>query len=124
MRLFQAILTCTLCVSPIFALGQQVSAPEPETASVIGTVTDDADGTIPGATAVIDGPTPSDHATVTSNDNGFIVFKDLHPAVLYHITISAKNFATWTSPDIILKPGQELDLTTVKLRISVVETTV
>jgi hypothetical protein len=125
MRIHKALWLCTLCVSPLLALGQQPpSAPEPETGSIIGTVTDAADDTIPGAAVAVDGPAPSDHATATADDNGFFVFKNLRPAIPYHVTVNAKGFAAWTSSDLVLKPGQELDLTDVKLKISVVETTV
>jgi len=124
MRIHQALWLCTLCVSPIIALGQQISAPEPQTGSIIGTVTDVQNDPIPAATITVDGPTPSDHSTVTANDNGFFMCKDLHPAVSYHIAVTANGFATWTSPSIVLKPGQELDLTDIKLKLSVVQTTV
>lgn len=124
MRIRQVLSICTFCLSPLFASGQQISAPEPQTGSIIGTVTDADSGTIPAATVVIDGSTSGDHATVTAGDNGFFSFKGLHPAVRYHITVSAGGFTAWTSPALVLKPGQELDLTDIRLRISVVETTV
>lgn len=125
MRINRALWLYALFIFPLMALGQQVSAPEPQAGSVIGTVTDVQGGTIPGATIALDGPTPADHHTATANDNGFFALKDIHPAVPHHITIGANGFATWTSPNtIILKPGQELDLTDIKLNISVVQTTV
>lgn len=124
MRIQQALWVSIFFLFPVLGLGQQVSAPEPQTSGIIGTVTDVQDDAIPEATVVIDGPAASDHVSITSNDNGFFVFKDLRPAVAYHITISAKGFATWTSPEIVLKPGQQLDLADIRLNLSVVETTV
>ena len=125
MHILRALRACTLlCFFPILAFGQQISAPDPQTGSIIGTVTDVQDDAVPGAAVTIDGPTPNEHATVAANDNGFFIFKDLRPALPYHVTVSAKGFADWTSPDIILKPGQQIDLAAVKLKISVAETTV
>jgi hypothetical protein len=124
MRIRQAVFLFTLGVSSILAFGQQPSAPEPQTGSIIGTVTDIQDDSIPQATVTITGSTPADQATVTSNDNGFFIIKDLHPSVPYHLSISAKGFAVWTSPEIVLKPGQQFDMAGIKLQISVVETTV
>jgi hypothetical protein len=124
MHIKKAIFFFTLSVFPIFASGQQPLAPEPQTGSIIGTVTDIQDDSIPDATVTLTGSTPSDQATVTSNESGFFTLKNLHPSVPYHLSISAKGFAVWTSPEIILKPGQQLDLAGIKLQISVVETTV
>jgi hypothetical protein len=119
-----ALWACTFCVFPMFALGQQISAPEPQTARVIGTVTDVQNDAIPGASVSVDGPSPENHAETTSNDNGFFVFNDLKPAVAYHVTIHVKGFADWTSQEIVLKPDQQLDLAAIPLKLSVVETTV
>jgi hypothetical protein len=107
-----------LFISSILAAGQQFSAPEPQPASIAGTVTDVDDGIIPAATVIVDGSAPSDHRRVTANESGFFELKDLHPAVSYRITVSAKGFADWNSSAVVLKPGQELDLTDIKLRIS------
>jgi hypothetical protein len=79
---------------------------------------------IPGATVVLDGPSPGDRQTVVSNESGFFKIDHLKPATPYHITISAKDFAKWTSASIILKPGQFLNLGDITLQIEVVETTV
>jgi Carboxypeptidase regulatory-like domain len=122
MRIYRAFLACTLCLSPFVALGQQVSAPQP--AGIIGTVTDVDNDPVPGAIAVISGPTPTDHATATANDSGFFTFKDLRPAVPYRITVSAKGFADWTSQPITLKPGQQFDFADISLKLSIVQTTV
>src|SRR6185503_7504731 len=42
----------------------------------------------------------------------------------YHITITAPDFADWSSPDLSLTPGQYMILTDCKLRVSQVATTV
>ncbi|MGC2544288.1 MAG: carboxypeptidase-like regulatory domain-containing protein [Silvibacterium sp.] len=114
----------TLCLTPLLALGQRVSAPPPQPATIFGTVVDVYNAAVPSATVVIDSPAPADRATVKSNDSGFFLFKNLRHAVPYHITISAKGFADWTSPSLTLQPGQQLDLASVRLKIAVVQTTV
>ncbi len=113
-----------LSIIPITAPGQQPDAPQPQRASIRGTVTDIDDAAIPGATLTVDGPTGSDHRTLKSDETGSFELKDLAPAPAYKITVSAKGFADWTSPAIVLTPGQTLEMSDIKLKISVVETTV
>ncbi len=103
---------------------QQTSGPETQTGTISGTVTDVNGDAVPGATVVLEGPSPSDHASVTTNENGFFQLHNLNPGTPYHIAVSSDGFADWTSPDVILKPGQVLELTDVKLKIATVVTTV
>jgi hypothetical protein len=117
-----ALLICIFIVGAADA--QQISAPEPQTGTIVGTVTDVRDDIVPGATVVMDGSASSDHKTVTANDNGFFVFNDVKPGIPYHLTVSNTGFANWTSPAITLTPGQYLELTDVKLKIAVAVTTV
>ncbi|WP_213806636.1 carboxypeptidase-like regulatory domain-containing protein [Granulicella sp. dw_53] len=124
-RLQQALLFVPLfCFTAINLPGQQVSGPVPQSASIVGTVTDTDEASIPGATISIDGPTPADHHTVTATDAASFTLSDLHPAVPYHVTIHAQGFADWTSPELILTPGQSLELTNIKLMVGAVETSV
>ncbi len=124
MRLYLLIFFCLCCLPPFFALGQQVSAPIPEGARIHGTVTDGDGAAVPGAAIILRGPDPSDHRTVTANETGGFEFGGVAPLVPYTIVVTAKGFAEWTSP--VFKPGQGemLDLSEIKLGISVVETTV
>lgn len=105
-------------------LAQEINAPAPQPANIIGTVTDVNNDTVPGAIIVLEGHIPSDRCTVTANDNGFFELHNLQPGVPYHIAISAEGFANWTSPVIILKPGQSEILTGAKLRVAEARTTV
>src|ERR1700722_13158247 len=88
-------------------------------AVIHGAVTDVDDAAIPGATLTIDGPNSSEHRTLTTDGTGSFEVNDLAPAVVYKIAVSAKGFADWTSPDIVLTPGQALDIADIKLKISV-----
>ena len=106
------------------AVTPQISAPEPQTGTIVGTVTDVNDGTVPGATVSLEGPSPSDPQRVETNDNGFFQLDHLNPQMPYRITVSASGFADWNSPEVILRPGQYMDLTGIRLRIATAVTSV
>jgi hypothetical protein len=122
-RLSVRPLILCMCVTSV-AAGQLISAPEPRTATIIGTVTDVNNGTVPGAAVVVEGPSIPDHSNVVTDDNGFFQLDHLAPGIPYRVTISAAGFANWTSPAIILKPGQYLELTNIQLLIAKSVTTV
>jgi hypothetical protein len=82
------------------------------------------DDTVPGATVVLEGPVQTDPRTVVTNGNRFFEFKDVEPGTTYHVTVSAQGFANWTSPAVILKPGQYAILTGSKLHIAEALTTI
>src|SRR5579862_6509972 len=84
------------------AMAQQVSAPEPQTGSIVGTATDVRNDVIPEVTVVLQGPDASDKRTIMANENGFFSFSDVKPGVPYHVTVSAKGFADWVSPTITI----------------------
>src|SRR5277367_4445535 len=96
----------------------QISAPEPQTGTIIGTVTDVNDGTVPGATVDLESSGLPDSERVETNDNGFFQLDHLKPGIPYHVTIAANGFANWTSPEVTLRPGQYLELTGIELRIA------
>ncbi len=58
-----------------------------------------------------------------ANDKGFFEFTALEPGT-YHVTASAKGFAKWISPAIILKPGQAVILTDCRLKVAEARITV
>jgi len=122
LRIWLLTLAAIAIAVPLAA--QDVNAPKPETGHITGTVTDVNDDPVPGATVVLQGPAPADPRTVESNDNGFFEFNDLAPGIPYHVTISAQGFANWTSPDVILKPGETQILTGSKLQIAQALTTI
>jgi hypothetical protein len=124
MRKFSAAYFLFVCLFSICAQGQLISAPEPQTAAIIGAVTDTDDAVIPGATVTVDGPTPEDHYASTSTGDGSFVIDHLRPSVSYHVMVVAQGFTSWTSPAVTLSPGQQRDLTNVKLTISAIETSV
>lgn len=105
-------------------VAQQVSAPVPQPGTIIGTVQDVNGGVVPGATVVLRGSSPGDERRTVSQDNGFFQFDAVKPGTLYHVTVSAQQFAEWTSRDLILTPGQFFILTGIALRVSTVQVTV
>lgn len=123
MRIYKSFALLYLVVST-YALSQQFSAPEPQSGRIIGTVTDTNEDAIPGAVVSLVEDGIADYSTVSTNENGFFVLNDVHPAVSYHVKISAKNFGDWTSPAVEVKPGQDLDLAEIRLNLAIVETTV
>jgi hypothetical protein len=99
------------------------SSSPPSAASVIGTVLDVNNDTVPGATVVAQGASGPDQ-TAAANDNGFFHLDQLSPGVPYHLVISAPGFADWTSPEFTLKPGQYMELTGIHLTIATVVSSV
>jgi len=99
-------------------------APKPQPGIIVGTVTDVNDDTVPDATVVLEGPALKDPRAVVSNDKGFFEFNNVEPGTTYHVTISAKGFANWTSPTVVLKPGQYEILTGSKLHVAELRTAI
>jgi len=122
-----ALVLC-LCGSRISKAQEQLTllpdAPKPQPGIIVGTVIDVNNDTIPGATVILEGPVLRDHRTVVSNDDGFFEFKDLEPGAAYRVTISANGFASWTSPDVTLKPSEYVILKGSKLQIAGALTTI
>ena len=92
-------------------------APEPQPGILVGTVVDINNDTVPEATITLQSPVLKSVRTVASNDNGFFEFKDLAPGA-YQVRVSAQGFSSWTSPDVVIKPGQYVILTDLKLRLA------
>jgi hypothetical protein len=96
----------------------------PQAGHIIGTVLDVNGDIVPGATVVLEGPSPADRRTVVAKDNGFFEFENLKPEATYHITVSAKSFIRWISPAFVLTPGQYIYLKDIRLKIEGEQTTV
>lgn len=124
MRIRQALYVFIFCISPIIGQCQQISAPEPQTGSINGVITDSDGDSIAGANIVVDGAEASDHRIVMANQDGSFTLDGLRPAVSYHLTIKAKGFAAWTSSAIVLTPGQQRELENIELTVGAVEQTV
>lgn len=106
------------------AIAQHVSAPDPQPATITGTVLDVNGGVVPGATVVLNGSEPDERRSTTTGDNGFFQLVNVRPDVDYRVTVSAPDFAEWSSDAIALTPGQYSLLTGIQLRLEVVQVTV
>ena len=83
-----------------------VSTPGLLPAGISGTVTDNNNGIVPGARVELDGSVPADTKIAYATDNGGFAFNNLKPGETYHVTVSSEGFQSWTSPAIVLTPGQ------------------
>jgi Carboxypeptidase regulatory-like domain len=106
-------------------LAQNIEKPGAQGGTIVGTVTDVNDNTVPGATVALQGgPVPGDRRSVATTDNGAFEFDDVKSGISYRVIITAKGFAAWTSPIITLTPGQYKILAGSKLRIEQARSTV
>jgi hypothetical protein len=103
---------------------QQISAPAPQPATIIGTVLDVNGGVVPGAKVVLNAVGADDPETVVASDNGFFQFANVKAGMPWQTTISAPGFANWNSNTITLTPGQYFILTGIHLRLATVQVSV
>jgi hypothetical protein len=94
------------------------------TATIMGTVTDVNGDAIPNATVALKEVPSNDPRTIVTTDTGMFEFHDVTPGITYQLSISAKDFADWVSPPIILNPDQFKIVTGIQLRIATERTTV
>ena len=106
------------------APAQSLASAEDQPGSIAGTVTDPNGGAVPGATVVLQSAAPHDTYTGVTNDNGFFELRNIRPRIPFRVIIHAKTFANWTSPPIVLAPGQYRLLRECKLQLEEVRTTV
>jgi Carboxypeptidase regulatory-like domain len=104
--------------------GQNIQAPALKLGNIIGTVTDVNGDPVPNSTVVLKGADDNDQHTVVTPDNGFFQFHDVKPGVPYEISVSAKDFAGWTSPTMTLESGQFRIVSGIRLKIETNRTTV
>jgi hypothetical protein len=93
------------------------ATPNPDEGSISGTVTDVNGDLVPGVTVALDDPAPGDHRTVVANDNAAFEFDALKAGTPYQVSINVTGFVRWTSPPVVLAPGQHVFLTNVQLKI-------
>jgi hypothetical protein len=102
----------------------QKSQSAPPAATVMGTVTDVNGDVIPNATVVLKEVEGNDPRTILTTENGMFEFRDVTPGIPYQFSISAKDFADWTSTPITLNPDQFKIVSGIQLRIAAERTTV
>ena len=117
-----AALAAVLLLS--FPALSQITQPASSTATVIGTVTDVNGGVIPHATVVLREVQNNEPPTILATENGLFQFNDVTPGSAFQLSISAKDFADWTSALITVNPGQFKIVTGIQLRIATARTIV
>jgi Carboxypeptidase regulatory-like domain len=116
--LFWCICTTTMTVA------QQLSAPEAQPATIVGTVMDFKGDVVSQATVVLQGPNRDGVRSIAVQENGSFKFDSVNAGIPYHLSVSAAGFANWTSNEITLAPGQYLIVTGINLRLAPVQVTV
>jgi hypothetical protein len=101
------------------ASAQSTEAPSAKTGSILGTVVDSNNDTIPNATVVLQKPL-GDLLTVVTQDDGSFAFHDVTPGIAYQINVAAEGFADWSSSATV-EPGREKTVTDVTLHILAVQ---
>ena len=121
-RFLCAIMICTCAATTTVA--QQLSAPEPEPGTIVGTVLDFTGGVVPGAIVSLNAQNRNDDRHVLTQNNGFFKLDGVKPGIHYHVEVSSKGFTNWTSDDITLAPGQCFIVTGISMRIASVQQSV
>lgn len=118
------ILASILIAIPVASTAQDVEAPRPQRGTITGTASDDVNSDpIPGANVTLQGGALKEPRTLVSDENGFFEFNDVDVGT-YSVVISAAGFAKWTSPPVIIAPGQYVILTESKLHVAEAMSTV
>ena len=121
-RIPKSLCTFVVCIYAATLAAQQPSAPEPQVATIVGTVIDSTGGVVQGATVRLQGP--GDERRVLTQDNGFFKLDGVRPGMPHRVTVSAEGFADWTCDDITLTPGQYFIVAGINLRIASVQQSV
>jgi hypothetical protein len=121
LRIWVLISAAIAMASPLAA--QDTNTPKPERGQITGTVTDGNGDSLSGATVVLASPVLTAPRTLLSNDSGFFAFADVDPGT-YSVSVTARGFSNWTSPDIVVNPGQYVILTGCELKITTAMTSV
>lgn len=121
-RLRISLLLCAALAIAVPLAAQDVNAPT-EAGQITGTVIDTNGDTISGATVVLTGAALTAPRALLSSDTGFFAFAGVD-AGTYNVSISAKGFTGWSSPPVIVNPGQYVILTGCELRIAAALTSI
>lgn len=121
-RFLCALLICACAATT--TLAQQLSAPEPEPGTIVGTVLDFTGGVVSGAIVSLHAQNRNDDRRVLTQGNGFFKLDGVKPGIHYHVEVSSQGFTNWTSDDITLAPGQCFIVTGISMRIASVQQSV
>jgi Carboxypeptidase regulatory-like domain len=120
LRLSQIYFATLMAISvaiPTLLAAQSIQPADPRPGNIAGTVTDVNGDPVLDATVILKSFDGDDRRTILTLENGFFEFHDAESGVPYEISVSAKDFADWTSPTITLESGQFKIVTGVQLQI-------
>jgi hypothetical protein len=117
-----SVVTALVLIYP--AAAQIPSSTEEQTGIIAGTVLDPNGNAIPGASIIVQGPTPHDSYSDLASSSGFFEFRNVKSNIPLRVTIHARSFADWISAPIVLGAGQYKLLTDCTLQLQEVQTTV
>jgi hypothetical protein len=84
---------------------------------ICGTVLDANGAEVQGATVTLENASGKQSVIGTTDDNGFFRFNSAEPGS-FRVTVAAKGFSNWSSPELLLRPNEDYDLPPVELRIA------
>jgi len=122
--LYFAIAVACLFAFSVVGAGQVSTKSDLNPATLMGTVVDINDDTVPNATVSLVGRDGADRSIFETGENGFFQFSHLRPEIPYQIKIAAAGFAEWTSSTITLQPGQFKIIADIRLRIRTEQTAI
>jgi hypothetical protein len=104
------------------APGQAASDPQ-AAGSIYGTVTDPLGNVIEDALVALEAEPGRSRQTVATDSDGFFRFPGV-AAGTFRLTVTAKGFAAWNGPEIVLSPGRYYDVPDIALQIAPTNTDV
>jgi carboxypeptidase family protein len=114
MQISHLFAVVTLVLTAVSMHGQLISAPEPQSTTITGTVTDANGGVIPGATVTAVGTLADERHEVIADGAGFFSLSGLRPSRSFRLAARADGFTNWSSADMTLSPGQQVDVSEIK----------
>src|ERR1017187_1329042 len=97
-------LVCSVALCLLLLFCADRSAAQTATAEILGTVTDNSGGVLPGAQVTIKNLGIGVTRTMAANESGDYVFTFL-PVGSYSVSIEAQRFKTFTAPNVALSVG-------------------
>ena len=116
-RIYLVIATVIALAIPASLAAQNIHLSDLKMGTVVGTAVDVNGNPVPNAIVRIKRSENSDGQMPLIAENGFFEFTGVQPGVPYQISITADDFADWTSSPMTLDPGQLKIVTGIQLRI-------
>jgi hypothetical protein len=108
------VIAMNLLVPQLFGQNAQT---ELKPGVIIGTAVDVNGDPVADARVELRSSEGGNQRIVTTPDSGFFEFRDVPPGTAYQITVTATDFADWSSPSITLESGQFKIVTGIQLQI-------